>query len=71
MKRLNDYFLNVEQRKEKKQWISLCGKLEAIIGNYFLSGAGTPDEKMSPLKQRNFILIEKWRFHDFYNLLFG
>lgn len=25
------------------QWISLCGHLEAIIGNYFLSQAGNPD----------------------------
>ena len=49
MKRLNDYFLNVEQKKEKKQWISLCGKLEAIIGNYFLSGAGTPEEEVEIL----------------------
>ena len=49
MKRLNDYFLNIEQKKEKRQWISLCGKLEAIIGNYFLSGAGTPDEDVETL----------------------
>ena len=25
------------------QWISLCGHLEAIIGNYFLSQAGNPE----------------------------
>jgi len=49
MKRLNDYFVNIEQKKEKKQWISLCGKLEAIIGNYFMSGSGIPDEKVEIL----------------------
>ena len=26
----------------KHQWISLCGHLEAVIGNYFLSQAGNP-----------------------------
>ncbi len=25
------------------QWISLCGHLEAVIGNYFLSQAGNPE----------------------------
>lgn len=25
------------------QWISLCGHLEAIVGNYFLSQAGNPE----------------------------
>lgn len=27
----------------KQQWISLCGHLEAVIGNYFLSQAGNPE----------------------------
>ena len=26
----------------KHQWISLCGHLEAVIGNYFLSQSGNP-----------------------------
>lgn len=43
MKRLNDYFLSTSRRREIKHRISLCGKLEAMIGNYFLSGAGVPD----------------------------
>ena len=25
------------------QWISLCGHLEAVIGNYLLSQAGNPE----------------------------
>lgn len=25
------------------QWISLCGHLETVIGNYFLSQAGNPE----------------------------
>jgi len=41
MKRLNDYFIE-KQKKSINQQMSLCGKLEAIIGNYFLSGAGVP-----------------------------
>ena len=43
MKRLNDYFFSIGQKKDIKQKISMCGKLEAILGNYFLSGAGNPD----------------------------
>lgn len=44
MKRLNDYLISTKQKIEIKNKMSLCGKLEAIIGNYFLSGAGIPDE---------------------------
>lgn len=49
MKRLNDYLVHRNQQKEMKHWISLCGKLEAIIGNYFLSGAGIPDNNIQVL----------------------
>lgn len=49
MKRINDYFLSIKKRKEAKQWISLCGKLEAMVGNYFLSGAGVPDNEIQTL----------------------
>lgn len=44
MKKINDYFLIKKQKTEIKYKISLCGKLEAMIGNYFLSGAGNPDD---------------------------
>ena len=43
MKRLNDYFFSISQKKEIRHQMSLCGKLEAMIGNYFLSGVGIPD----------------------------
>ena len=49
MKRINDYFLSTKKRKEVKPWISLCGKLEAMVGNYFLSGAGVPDNEIQIL----------------------
>lgn len=49
MIRLNDYFFDREQRKDTEHRISLCGKLEAIIGNYFLSGAGIPDNDIQIL----------------------
>ena len=49
MKRINDYFSSTKKRKEVKQWISLCGKLEAMVGNYFLSGAGIPDNEIQIL----------------------
>lgn len=49
MKRLNDYFFKPREKKEIKPWISLCGKLEAIVGNYFLSGAGIPDNNFQIL----------------------
>lgn len=42
MKRINDYFFITNQKKDVKHEMSLCGKLEAIIGNYFLSGASYP-----------------------------
>lgn len=48
MKRLNDYFIN-EQKKHTNHQISLCGKLEAMIGNYFLSGAGAPNNDIQVL----------------------
>jgi len=49
MKRLNDYFIHTCVEKRTEQRISLCGKLEAIIGNYFLAGAGSPDEEIDTL----------------------
>lgn len=49
MKRINDYFLSAKKRQEVKPWISLCGKLEAMVGNYFLSGAGNPDNEIQTL----------------------
>lgn len=49
MKRINDYFTSTKKKKEVKQWISLCGKLEAMVGNYFLSGAGIPDNEIQIL----------------------
>ena len=35
---------NLNIQNSKVQWISLCGKLEAIVGNYFVSGAGIPED---------------------------
>lgn len=49
MKKLNDYFCSISQKKEIRQQMSLCGKLEVIIGNYFLSGAGSPDNEIQIL----------------------
>jgi len=49
MKRLNDYFVPTGVDKETEHRISLCGKLEAIIGDYFLAGAGSPDEDIYTL----------------------
>lgn len=49
MKRLNDYFVRAGAEKETEHRISLCGKLEAVIGNYFLAGAGSPDEDVYTL----------------------
>lgn len=49
MKRLNDYFFSTSRRRENMHRISLCGKLEAIIGNYFLSGSGVPDNDIQVL----------------------
>ena len=40
MVRLNDYFIDIKPASEKTQKWSLCGKLEAIIGNYLLLGGG-------------------------------
>lgn len=40
--KLNDYFHN-EKRASKGQ-MSLSGKLEAIVENYYVSGEGNPDE---------------------------
>lgn len=44
MKRINDYFVQINQNKTTENRISLCGKLEGLVGNYFLSGAGVPGE---------------------------
>lgn len=49
MKRLNDLFTSAKQRKNIRHRISLCGKLEAIIGNYFLYSAGIPDNNIQVL----------------------
>ena len=49
MKRLNDYFFSISQKKEIRHQMSLCGKLEAMIGNYFLSGSGIPDNDIQIL----------------------
>lgn len=49
MKRINDYFVNRKVISNHKPWISLCGKLEAIVGNYFLSDAGVPDKCIETL----------------------
>lgn len=49
MKRLNDYFFINQQKKYIKPRMSLCGKLEAMIGNYFLRGAGIPDNDIQVL----------------------
>jgi len=49
MKRLNDYFYIDKQKKHIKHRISLCGKLEAIIGNYFLSKVGIPENDIQIL----------------------
>ena len=49
MERLNDYLSVNKQKKNINHRISLCGKLEAIIGNYFLSGAGSPDNEIRVL----------------------
>ena len=49
MKRLNDYFIEKEKNECPNHRMSLCGKLEAIIGNYFLSGAGIPDNDIQVL----------------------
>lgn len=37
---------NKQNKNQNTSWISLCGKLEAYIGNYFLSGASIPDNKI-------------------------
>ena len=49
MKRLNDYFFNIKPTSEKEQRMSLCGKLEAIIGNYLLMGVGVSDNGVETL----------------------
>lgn len=40
---------NKQNKNQNTSWISLCGKLEAYIGNYFLSGASIPDNKIETL----------------------
>lgn len=49
MKRLNDYLSINKQKNDINHRVSLCGKLEAIIGNYFMSGAGNPDNDIRVL----------------------
>ncbi len=49
MKRINDYFVKTNQKRTTEKRISLCGKLEAMVGNYFLSGAGVPGESVETL----------------------
>lgn len=49
MKRLNDYFQGDKQKKSISHRMSLSGKLEAIVGNYFLYGAGIPDNDIQVL----------------------
>lgn len=41
--------INKQNKNQNTSWISLCGKLEAYIGNYFLSGASIPDNKIETL----------------------
>ena len=40
---------NKQNKNQNTSWISLCGKLEAYIGIYFLSGASIPDNKIETL----------------------
>lgn len=40
---------NKQNENQNTLWISLCGKLEAYIGNYFLSGASVPDNEIETL----------------------
>lgn len=40
---------NKQNKNQNTSWISLCGKLEAYIGNYFLAGASIPDNKIETL----------------------
>lgn len=49
MKRLDDYFFSTSQRKEIEYRMSLCGKLEAMLGNYYLYGAGIPNNNIQVL----------------------
>lgn len=41
---LNEYIIQSEKRRSNKVNISLSGKLEGIIGNYFVFGEGTCDK---------------------------
>ena len=49
MKRINDYFFITNQKKNLQPEFSLCGKLEAIIGNYYLSGSSYPESDIQVL----------------------
>ncbi len=40
---------NKQNKNQNTSWISLCGKLEAYIGNYFLAGASIHDNKIETL----------------------
>lgn len=44
MLELNEYINRSEKKKPNKSDISLSGKLEAFVGNYFVSGEGTCDK---------------------------
>lgn len=41
--------INQQNKVQNTGVISLCGKLEAYIGNYFLSGCGIPDNEVETL----------------------
>lgn len=49
MKSLNAYFTKTNQKTDMPNQISLCGKLEALVGNYFLAGAGIPENAVETL----------------------
>ncbi len=49
MKRINDYLVKTNQKRTTEEKISLCGKLEVMVGNYFLSGAEVPGEGVETL----------------------
>jgi len=47
-----------EKVKNKNTYISLCGKLEAMIGNYFLSGVSVPEQAVETLYYDGLIDID-------------
>lgn len=58
MIRLNDYFTENKHKKIVNQRMSLCGKLEAMIGNYFLSGAGKLDSGKKYVNPKHFSVVD-------------